>query len=420
MVAVISSNALAVSVPVGYLWSVAVIAFGTLLALRPVDHPPPMQTLSFFFGIVVNELPFVAFYWLLASTLLALAQGDLSSVGGLTALGVAALTTVGLAAIAWRGAQAHAAIEHAMRRDLGGAPCHAADFAAAPPSRLTLLRVLLAPFPLWRRDVQSMRNVSYGDAGKANRLDLYRHRSHSAGAPVFIHLHGGHFRIGGKSREARAIFFRLAAHGWLCASANYRLRTAGEFPNSLIDAKKAIAWIRQHAPDYDADPAVLIVAGSSAGAHLAAMAALTAGDPAFQPGFEQQDTSVSAAVCLYGYYGNRTLDGPRPSSPLAYLRADAPPLFILHGTTDVDTSAEDAADFAGRLRSISSNPVVYAELPGAAHAFDMFRSLRLERVIDGIEAFGAWVKWRRSVNAGRGGAPDARPSAGRLSSIKPQ
>ena len=70
------------TVPVGYLWSVAVVALGTFLALRPLRHPWPMATLSFFFGIVVNELPFVAFYWLLASTLLALAQGDLSSAGG--------------------------------------------------------------------------------------------------------------------------------------------------------------------------------------------------------------------------------------------------------------------------------------------------------------------------------------------------
>ena len=71
------------TVPLGYLWSVAVVALGTFLALRPVRHPWPLGALSFFFGIVVNELPFVAFYWLLASTLLALAQGDLSSPGAL-------------------------------------------------------------------------------------------------------------------------------------------------------------------------------------------------------------------------------------------------------------------------------------------------------------------------------------------------
>ena len=102
--------------PVGYLWSVAVVALGTLLALRPLRRPWPLGTLSFFFGIVVNELPFVVFFWLLASTLLALAQGGLSSPGGLAALGVAALTTAGLGAVAWRGLQAGPAIEQAIGR----------------------------------------------------------------------------------------------------------------------------------------------------------------------------------------------------------------------------------------------------------------------------------------------------------------
>lgn len=49
------------------------------MALSSLRYPWPMAKLSVFFGIVVNELPFVAYYWLLASTLLALAQGDLSS-----------------------------------------------------------------------------------------------------------------------------------------------------------------------------------------------------------------------------------------------------------------------------------------------------------------------------------------------------
>ena len=50
--------------------------------------------------------------------------------------------------------------------------------------------------------------------------------------------------------------------------------------------------------------------------------------------------------------------------------------------------------FADKLRSASANPVVYAELPGAQHAFDLFRSLRFETVVDAIEAFAAWVRSR--------------------------
>ena len=59
--------------------------------------------------------------------------------------------------------------------------------------------------------------------GSSNRLDVYRHRSHPDDAPTLIHLHGGRFRWGSKSREARPLLFRLASQGWTCISANYRL-----------------------------------------------------------------------------------------------------------------------------------------------------------------------------------------------------
>jgi hypothetical protein len=46
----------------------------------------------------------------------------------------------------------------------------------------------------------------------------------------------------------------------------------------------------------------------------------------------------------------------------------------------------------GRPASTSSNPVVLAELPGALHGFDLFRSRRFDTVVDGIEAFTATVR----------------------------
>jgi acetyl esterase/lipase len=59
----------------------------------------------------------------------------------------------------------------------------------------------------------------------------------------------------------------------VCISANYRLRPAASFPDHLIDLKKVIAWVREHGDEYGADPEAVFVAGSSAGGHMAAMAA---------------------------------------------------------------------------------------------------------------------------------------------------
>ncbi|HEV8163704.1 MAG TPA: alpha/beta hydrolase, partial [Actinomycetota bacterium] len=88
--------------PVGYLVTVAFVGWCTLFALAP---PRPRQSSpsnkSYWFGYLLNELPFLAFYWLFAATLLAFSQGDLGSPGGWAAFGVAVLTTAGLVVVAW-------------------------------------------------------------------------------------------------------------------------------------------------------------------------------------------------------------------------------------------------------------------------------------------------------------------------------
>ena len=236
------------------------------------------------------------------------------------------------------------------------------------------------------------RDIAYGPVGKANRLDVYRHRSRPLGCPVLIYFHPGGFHIGKKSREARALFDRLAGAGWVCISANYRLREAGAFPNNVIDAKRVIAWARAHSGDYGIDPNTTVMCGGSAGAYLAAMCALTANDPTFQPGFEQADTSVSAAVGFYGFYGSPGSSELIPSNPGAYARADGPPFFVIPGARDSMVPASHARQFAEKLRAASNSPVLYAELPGGQHNFDRFPSIRFFAVVEAVEAFATWVR----------------------------
>jgi acetyl esterase/lipase len=381
-------------VPIGYLVAVALVGWCTLFALAPLRRPWALARMSWRLGFLVNELPFVALYWLLASTLLALGQGDLDTRVGWVAFGLAVLATVGLGIVALRGLRAGPAIEDAMREGLGAGWRASLDVALAAGlrRRLPLVSILLGPFFFRRLDVERVANISYGDAGAENLLDVYRHRSRPSGGPTLVYLHGGGFVRGRKNREARPLLYRLTSQRWVCVSANYRLSPAAAFPDHLVDVKKVIAWVREHGHEYGADPAVVFVAGSSAGGHLAATAALTPNDPAFQPGFEAADTSVTAAICLYGYYGHVNTTAGLPSSPVAYVRADAPPFFVAHGDQDTFVPVQGARLFVERLRSSSSTPVVYAELPGAQHSFDLFHSIRFEKVVDAIEAFAGWVR----------------------------
>jgi hypothetical protein len=77
--------------PSGYLVTVAVL---TALAPAPIRRPRTLGLLSWGLGLVINELPFLAFYWLLAATLLAFGQGDIDSADRWVVFGLAVLTSV--------------------------------------------------------------------------------------------------------------------------------------------------------------------------------------------------------------------------------------------------------------------------------------------------------------------------------------
>ncbi len=384
--------------PIGYLISVALPALVTAAALAPIRSSWTLGQLSWRLGFQVNELPLLVAAWLPASTALAAVQGDLSTPVGIAGGCVAALTLAGLAVVLWRGLRAGPTVERALAEGLGS------GWRAALPPEVTArlarrrpwTRLLLAPLAVRRRDVVRTAGLPYGPAGWHNLLDLYLPRSGAVTGPCLVYFHGGGYQSGRKNREARALIYRLASQGWVCVSANYRLARAAPYPAPLVDAKRVIAWMREHAPTYGADASTIVVAGSSAGAHLAAMAALTPNATALQPGFEQADTLVSAAICLYGFYGSPTWIRSQPgapSAPVEHLDDGAPPMLVAHGTHDSFVSVGDARDYVARFRAAApERPLVYLELPGAQHTFDLYHSVRFHAVIDAVDAFTASVQ----------------------------
>ncbi|MGC4945968.1 alpha/beta hydrolase [Streptomyces sp. DT224] len=383
--------------PVGYLIPVLIVAIGTWCALRPVPWEHPLGRPSYLLGLAANELPFAAFFWmLLVPTAMAFAQDDvLDSPGAWGVVALAALTVPGLAVVAHRAWGERDRVEGAMAEGLGrGWRAEIdADLAEGLRRRPPWLRVLFVPVLKRRRDVRRVAGLSYGEAGRRNLLDVYHHRARPQGAPVLIHMHGGGYTGGHKNSQSLPLLYRLASRGWVTISANYRLKPQVRHPEHMIDLKRVIAWAREHAHAYGADPSTLFVAGSSAGGHMGAIAALTSDDPAFQPGFEDADTSVSGVVVLNGFLGAYWHQGPE-SSPLGHARPDAPPMLIVHGDLDPLVPVAGIREVAEGLRDASESPVVYAELRGGHHAFDLYHSLRFDAVVDAVEAFTAWVRSR--------------------------
>ena len=74
------------------------------------------------------------------------------------------------------------------------------------------------------------------------------------------------------------------------------------------------------------------------------------------------------------------------------------PVYLIHGDKDTLAPVEDARTFVERLREVSDEPVLYAEMQGAQHAFEVFPSARTARVIEGVERFLSTLWARRQAS----------------------
>lgn len=346
-----------------------------------------------------------------ADTALHLLRHGTPSRGDRIGLAASALSSAGAAALIAGAHRARGAVEDALVEALGSdyrQALHTHDEQGTRPRALT--RPWNLRDPLVRRD----RDIAYAPGGERFLLDVYRPREGGSNMPVLLQIHGGAWMLGSKDEQGLPLMMRMARRGWTCVSINYPLSPAARWPDHVVGAKRALAWIKDTIHAYGGDPAHVAVTGGSAGGHLAALLALTPGDPRFQPGFTSADTSVQACVPLYGVYDFAASSGSRAStarmrrvlapyvvghdpssrhdeylaaSPLDRITASAPPTFVLHGTHDTLIPVTEARRFAGTLRERSQAPVAYAELPGAQHAFDLFTSIRSTHVTQGVARF---------------------------------
>ena len=284
--------------------------------------------------------------------------------------------------------------------------------------RMPRSHLVVPPLAFFTRGVKRTRGIKFAEVeGMKLRLDIYRPADDDPHDdilhPAVIQVHGGGWLAGSRFEQGIPLLNHLASIGWVGFNIDYRLSPQATWPDQISDVKRAIAWVRENAEDLGIDPEMICLTGGSAGGHLTALAALTAGDPDFQPGFEDSDTSVAAAVPFYGVYDltnseghyypeigsyvfeklvfKRPLDEAqevyRAASPAHRVHADAPPFLVIHGELDTLVPVADARDFVQRLRDVSRERVAYVELAGAEHAFDLWPSERTARIAEGIGRF---------------------------------
>ncbi len=390
--------------------------------LHPISRNPYASVYEFWSGWPTSEVPQL---YLAASVLDALrrgCRGDFAGPKGKAALGLTAASWAILGAIRYLGATTPGPVlEAGLTEELG---TDYADELSKLPTQPTRWKgrgqrnLPMRTYMSRRLYVDKTNVVSYGPHRRANRADIWRRRDlpRDGKAPVLLQVPGGAWVIGMRRPQAYPLMDHLAARGWVCVSIGYRVAPLHKWPDHIVDVKRALAWVKENIADYGGDPNFVAITGGSAGGHLSALAALTPNDPKFQPGFEDADTSVVAAVPMYGHYDwFSTEDAGRrqfvrllemfvvrrrfskhrdiyvDASPICQVNADAPPFFVLHGEDDSLIPVAEGQKFVQELRAVSKSPVAYAELPYAQHAFDIFDSPRAHKVAEAVARFLSWV-----------------------------
>jgi acetyl esterase/lipase len=381
-------------------------------------------------GWLASELPIHLLLIEAGLVGLAVIGGGLDDTLGWIGLGLALAAAAGLVHHVRLALRTRSLVEVALARGLGDD--HEARAAATPEHRPSMIRhgwmSLAAIWPKRPRAVERIRDVCYYRNGRKQLcLDVFRPRDverRRAAAPVLLYIHGGGWMIGSKGQQGRMLKHAVAEAGWICVSISYSLSPHATFPDHLLDVKRAIGWVRQNIRTYGGDPSFIVLAGGSAGAHLASLAALTPNDPEYQPELPGVDTEVQGCVAFYGVFdfadrdrafrfrAFRSLlierivmkqsfaDAPEEfdkASPRWRAGAHAPPFMVVHGTRDTLAPLAAARAFAEELYEVTHEPVVWLELPGAHHMFETFPSVRSAAVTIGVEQFCATIHadWRR-------------------------
>ena len=243
-------------------------------------------------------------------------------------------------------------------------------------------------------------DISFLTPDRLEKLDLYLPKNRKAGekSPAVLLIHGGGWKEGDK-RQAREIEFgmTLAQNGFVAASINYALRSAGKFPQNLQDCKNGIRYLRAHADELGIDPNRISVMGGSAGGHLALLVGYTADQPNLAPSQPYPGVSdkVSSVVDFYGISNlatrketdpngkplkidpldsaTQSIFGSTPqdwkkASPIAYVKRDVPPTLILHGKKDTTVDSDQSQELSDALKKTGATYEIIW-LPNAPHSF---------------------------------------------------
>jgi len=228
-------------------------------------------------------------------------------------------------------------------------------------------------------------------------LDIYMPENEPE-PPLIMWIHGGAWLYG--DRKSPVMLWQVE-RGYALASIEYRLTGQGIFPNHIIDCKDALIFLKKNAGEYGYDAARIVVAGDSAGGHLAALMGTSNGHADWEP--EGADCSVQAVVDYYGpismergWENASKPDSPESlligefvqtargrariaaANPITYIDGSEPPFLLLHGDNDLVVPYKQSIYLRDALEAAGVSVAMH-RVHGGGHGFE---GVEIKVVID--------------------------------------
>lgn len=261
-----------------------------------------------------------------------------------------------------------------------------------------------------QKDTSITKDIVYAETGgKKLLLDLYM-PSGTKDPYLIVWIHGGAWRSGSKESPPLG----LLPVGYALASVNYRLSEEAVFPAMIHDIKASIRFLRGNAKKYGYRSDKIIIWGSSAGGHLAALVGVTNNDKALEGNLGNYLNESSSVQCILDFYGptnfltilNQStphgvsvrapalkllLGKPveevtalaKQASPVHQIDATDPPLLIVHGDQDIQVPVNQSLELMAAYKKLSLS-VQIEFIPGADHGDSVYYK---EGVLDIVKKF---------------------------------
>jgi len=233
-------------------------------------------------------------------------------------------------------------------------------------------------------DYQIEANIHY-DHHAETVLDILQPRAPALkNRPGVIVIHGGGWIQGDKESVLERFCVPFIQRGFVVASVEYRLAKVAPAPAAVKDVLSAAKWFHDHAAEYKVDADHILVAGDSAGGHLALMVGMTPASADLGP-----VTKISAIIDFYGIADVADLmegadarpwaqawipeqpgrmELARRLSPINYVRKGLPPVLAIHGDADPVVPFAQSVHLTDALKSARSDAELMA-VPGGQHGF---------------------------------------------------